>query len=44
MQRYAFRKFYLRPTYILKRILKLRSFEDLKRHVKGAVGLVKAFI
>ncbi|MDC1476136.1 B12-binding domain-containing radical SAM protein [Pelagibacteraceae bacterium] len=44
MQRYAFRKFYLRPSYIFKRILKLRSLEDLKRHVKGAVGLVKAFI
>ena len=44
MQRYAFRKFYLRPSYILKRILKLRSLEDLKRHIKGATGLVKAFI
>ena len=44
MQRYAFRKFYLRPSYVFKRILKLRSFEDLKRHIKGAVGLVKAFI
>ena len=44
MQRYAFRKFYLRPSYIFKRILKLRSLEDLKRHIKGATGLVKAFI
>ena len=44
MQRYAFRKFYLRPSYIFKRILKLRSVEDLKRHIKGATGLVKAFI
>ena len=44
MQRYAFRKFYLRPSYIFKRILKLRSLEDIKRHIKGATGLVKAFI
>ena len=44
MQRYAFRKFYLRPSYIFKRILKLRSLEDLKRYIKGATGLVKAFI
>ena len=44
MQRYAFRKFYLRPSYIFKRIFKLRSLEDLKRHIKGATGLVKAFI
>ena len=44
MQRYAFRKFYLRPSYIFKRILKLRNFEDLKRHFKGARALIKAFI
>lgn len=44
MERYAFRKFYLRPSYIFKRILKLRNFEDLKRHFKGARALIKAFI
>ena len=41
MEKYAYRKFYLRPSYILKRILKIRSFEDLKRYVKGFVGLFK---
>tara|TARA_Y100000590_G_scaffold442811_1_gene571393 strand:- start:1343 stop:2890 length:1548 start_codon:yes stop_codon:yes gene_type:complete len=44
MERYAFRKFYLRPSYIFRRILKLRNFEDLKRHIRGAKALVKAFI
>ena len=44
MERYAFRKFYLRPSYILKRIFKIRSFEDIRRYIRGAKGLVKAFI
>ena len=44
MERYAFRKFYLRPSYIFRRILKLRNFEDLKRHIRGAKALIKAFI
>lgn len=44
MHRYAFRKFYLRPSYILKRILKIRSFEDIKRYIKGGTALVKAFL
>ena len=41
MERYAYRRFYLRPSYILKRILKLRKFEDFKRIFKGATGLLK---
>ena len=44
MHRYAFRKFYLRPSYIFKRILKIRSFEDIKRYIKGGKALVKAFL
>ena len=44
MERYAYRKFYLRPSYIIKRILKIRSFEDIKRHIKGGTALVKAFL
>ena len=44
MERYAFRKFYLRPSYILKRILKIRTFEDIKRYVKGGTALVKSFL
>ncbi|MBI5797310.1 radical SAM protein [Candidatus Woesearchaeota archaeon] len=32
----AFRKFYLRPKYIMGRLKKLKSFEDVKRYAKGA--------
>ena len=41
MERYAYKKFYLRPSYVFRRILKIRSFEDIKRYVKGAIGLIK---
>ena len=44
MERYAFRKFYLRPSYIFKRILKIRTFEDIKRYAKGGTALVKSFL
>ena len=44
MERYAYRKFYLRLSYIMKRILKIRSFEDIKRYIKGGTALVKAFL
>ena len=44
MERYAFRKFYLRPSYVIKRILKIRSFEDIKRYFKGGTALVKGFL
>ena len=44
MERYAYRKFYLRLSYIMKRILKIRSFEDIRRHIKGGTALMKAFL
>jgi radical SAM superfamily enzyme YgiQ (UPF0313 family) len=44
MERYAFRKFYLRPSYVIKRILKIRSFEDIKRYFKGGTALIKGFL
>ena len=44
MERYAFRKFYLRPSYILKRILKIRTFQDIKRYIKGGKTLIKSFL
>ncbi len=44
MERYAFRKFYLRPSYVLKRILKIRTFEDIKRYFKGGTALIKSFL
>ena len=44
MERYAFRKFYLRPGYIAKRILKIRTLEDINRYVKGGTALIKSFL
>jgi radical SAM superfamily enzyme YgiQ (UPF0313 family) len=44
MERYAYRKFYFRPSYIIKRILKIRSIEDIRRYIKGGTALVKAFL
>ena len=41
MERYAYKRFYLRPSYFLKRILKIRSLEDLKRYFKGGIALIK---
>ncbi len=43
MERYAMRSFYLRPKYIAKRIIKIRSFWDIKRAVDG-LKLVMGFI
>ena len=40
MHKEAFKKFYMRPKYILKRISKIKSFSELKRNVKG-IKLVK---
>ena len=31
----AYKKFYFRPTYVAKRVLKLRSIEDIKKAWKG---------
>jgi len=37
----AYRQFYFRPSYLLKRLLKIRSFEDLKSNFQPFVGLLK---
>ena len=44
MRRYAFRKFYLRPKFIIRKILKIRSLEDIKKYIIGARALIKGFI
>ena len=44
MYHYAFRRFYLRPNYILKKILKIRNFEDIKKYFLGAKALIKGYI
>ncbi len=35
MQRLAFRKFYFRPGYVIKRVSKIRNMRDIKRNFKG---------
>ncbi len=40
MKKYAFRKYYFRLGYILPRILSIRSFEDLKRYIRGARAII----
>lgn len=40
IKRMAYWKFYLRPSYILRRMLRIRSYEDFVRHVKGFWGVV----
>ena len=36
-----YKQFYLRPSYILKRIIKIRSFSELFRHVKAGLNLLR---
>lgn len=43
IQRRAFRRFYLRPGYFLKRLSGIHSFKDLKRNVAG-IRMVAGFI
>jgi len=40
MERYAYRQFYLRPSYIFSKIRRVRNFEDIKKYIKGAIKLV----
>lgn len=44
IEKYAMRKFYFRPSYICKKLRKIKSKEDLMRYVKGlkmAIGMTK---
>ncbi|MBI4249086.1 MAG: cobalamin B12-binding domain-containing protein [Elusimicrobia bacterium] len=43
MERKAFRSFYFRPKYILKKFLQTRSLEDIKRYFKGLRLLIGGF-
>lgn len=40
IKKYAYRKYYLRLGYILPRLLSIRSFEDLKRYLRGALAIL----
>lgn len=41
VRRYAFRKFHLRPRYILSKILKIRNLKDIKKYYDGFRAVVK---
>lgn len=41
---YGLRKFYLRPGYILKRLISIRSFHELKSYVKNFFGFMKRYV
>lgn len=38
-KKYAYRKFYFRLGYILPRLLSVRSLEDFKRYIRGALAI-----
>ncbi|MFA4907186.1 MAG: radical SAM protein [archaeon] len=42
MEKYAMRSFYLRPKYVIGRILSIRSFTDIKKYFEG-LGFVMGF-
>ena len=42
LQKEAFKKFYFRPKFIIKKILKIRNYTDLKRNIQG-LKMVLAF-
>ena len=41
LKRKAILGFYLRPTYILKRLIALKSFTELKMNLRNFIGLIK---
>ncbi|MEK6914124.1 MAG: radical SAM protein [Nanoarchaeota archaeon] len=41
MQKKAYRKFYIRPSFILKRFLRIRSMNDIKLIAKGGIEVLK---
>jgi radical SAM superfamily enzyme YgiQ (UPF0313 family) len=44
LKKEAYRKFYFRPSYILKRVYALRNFEELKTHTREAYFVLKNII
>lgn len=42
MAKKAYRRFYLRPDYIIKRAVKIRSFQEIIQLVKGAANVAKS--
>lgn len=42
--RHGLREFYLRPGYILKRILSIKSFMEAKTYLKNFIGFIKRYV
>ena len=42
LQTRAMREFYLRPKFIARQLMNLKSFENIKRYSQGALALVKS--
>jgi len=38
---YAYRRFYFRPQYVLKSLIRLRSFSEMRRKLAMGIGLMK---
>jgi len=41
LRQYAFKRFYARPKYLLRRLLMIRNLNDLKASIRGIVSLVR---
>jgi hypothetical protein len=44
MRVYAFRKFYLRPRYLLSKISSIHSFLDVKRYIRGLSLIIRRYV
>lgn len=43
LERKAFRSFYFRPSFMARKVLAIRTLEDIKRYVKGFILLINGF-
>jgi len=41
MQRQAYKELYTRPSYMLQRLLRVRSLAELKGLISGGIGVIK---
>lgn len=44
LHRKAIREFYLRPKYVVRRLMDIKTFDDFKGHIVDALGLAKNFL
>jgi len=40
----AIRRFYFRPAYVIRRLLRIRSWYDLRRHVVSGLAVLRDII